>query len=280
MLPRGYRESYAPGSTFKVVTAAAAFDHAPELTTKDYPTLRALDIPRTEKDLPNFGGSACGGTVADLSPRQLQHRLRPTRPRPRRHQPGCRSERVRLWRTDLRSTLPAAARSRFPDPSEFERNEPGLAFSAIGQQNVSATPLQMALVAAAIANNGSIMTPHVLDNVRDEQGSVIRRYNPTQWREATSAATANAVKQMMIEVARRGTATRAQISGIEVAAKTGTAQTVGNNAHAWLISFAPADAPKVAVAVIVESQPGLGDVTGGRIAAPIAQRVMRAALGL
>jgi peptidoglycan glycosyltransferase len=84
---------------------------------------------------------------------------------------------------------------------------------------------------------------------------------------------------MMIDVARRGTATRAQIPGITVAAKTGTAQTVGNNAHAWLIAFAPAEAPKIAVAVIVESQDGLGDITGGKIAAPIAQRVMKAALG-
>lgn len=278
LLPRGYRETYAPGSTFKVVTASAAFDHAPDLTTKDYPNLRALDLPRTEKDLPNFGGSSCGGTIADL--------LRVS------CNTGFAQLGLDLGGANLAAEasafgfgerppfdLPAAATSHFPDPSEFERNEPALAFSSIGQQNVTASPLQMALVAAGIANNGTIMKPHVLDHVTDDKGVEVRRYSPSPWRVATSPATASAIKQMMIDVAKRGTATRAQISGIEVAAKTGTAQTVGNNAHAWLIGFAPADAPKVAVAVIVESQPGLGDVTGGRIAAPIAQRVMRAALG-
>lgn len=278
MLPRPYRESYAPGSTFKVVTAAAAFDHDPSLTTKQYPRLKQLDIPRTEKDLPNFGGSTCGGTVADL--------LRVS------CNTGFAQLGLDLGGTNLAAEadafgfderppfdLPAAAASHFPDPAEFEKNEPGVAFSSIGQQNVTATPLQMALVASAFANNGVIMKPHVLSQVTDEKGNVVRTAKPEQWRRATSAETAAAVRDMMIDVARRGTATRAQIAGVTVAAKTGTAQTVGNNAHAWLIAFAPAEAPKVAIAVIVESQEGLGDVTGGRIAAPIAQRVMAAALG-
>ena len=279
LLPRPYRESYAPGSTFKVVTSSAAFDHDPALTTKEYPRLRALDLPRTDKDLPNFGGSACGGTIADL--------LRVS------CNTGFAQMGLDLGGENLSAEakafgfgekppldLPAAAASRFPDPSEFNRNEPGLAFSAIGQQNVSATPLQMALIAAAIANGGRIMTPHVFAHTTDEQGNVVHSYNPHEWRTATSSETADSVKQMMIDVAARGTATRARVAGTTVAAKTGTAQTVGDNAHAWLISFAPADAPKVAVAVIVESQPGLGDVTGGHIAAPIAAQVMKAALGL
>lgn len=278
MLPRPYRESYAPGSTFKVVTAAAAFDKDPSLTTKEYPRLKQLDLPRTDKDLPNFGGSTCGGTLADL--------LRVS------CNTGFAQLGLDLGGTNLAAEasafgfgerppldLPAPARSNFPDPSEFERNEPGVAFSSIGQQNVTATPLQMALVAAAIANNGVIMKPRVLQAVTDEKGAVVREGDAEEWRRATSAETAAAVKAMMVDVVARGTATRAQINGISVAAKTGTAQTVGNNAHAWLIGFAPADAPKVAIAVIVESQEGLGDVTGGRIAAPIAQRVMAAALG-
>jgi peptidoglycan glycosyltransferase len=83
---------------------------------------------------------------------------------------------------------------------------------------------------------------------------------------------------MMIGVVDGGTARGMAIPGVKVAGKTGTAQTTGNNAHAWIVGFAPADAPKIAVAVIVESQPGLGDVTGGRIAAPIARAVIEAAL--
>jgi len=89
-----------------------------------------------------------------------------------------------------------------------------------------------------------------------------------------------AIRDMMIGVVTGGTATRAAIPGIQVAGKTGTAQTTGNNVHAWLIAFAPADAPKVAVAVIVEDQPGVSEATGGRIAAPIAQTVMKSALGM
>jgi peptidoglycan glycosyltransferase len=278
LLPRPYRESFAPGSTFKVVTASAAFDHDPSLTTKQYPRLKQLDLPRTDKDLPNFGGSTCGGTIADL--------LRVS------CNTGFAQVGLDLGGDNLAAEadafgfgerppldLPGTAISHFPDPSEFEKNEPGVAFSAIGQQNVSATPLQMALVASGIANNGVIMKPHVLARVSDEKGATVREVKPAQWRRATSAETANSVKAMMVDVAARGTATRAQVSGVTVAAKTGTAQTVGNNAHAWLIAFAPAEAPKIAIAVIVESQEGLGDVTGGHIAAPIAQKVMAAALG-
>ena len=278
LLPRGYRETFAPGSTFKVVTSSAAFDRAPDLTTKTYPVLRQLDLPRTDKDLPNFGGSSCGGTIADL--------LRVS------CNTGFAQMGLDLGGANLAAEasafgfgekppfdLPAAAVSHFPDPGEFERNEPGLAFSAIGQQNVTASPLQMALVAAGIANNGVIMSPHVLKEVRDEKQNIIKSYDPKEWRKATSPETAASVKAMMVDVAARGTATRARVNGVTVGAKTGTAQTVGNNAHAWLIAFAPAEAPKVAVAVIVESQPGLGDVTGGRIAAPIAATVIAAALG-
>jgi penicillin-binding protein A len=281
LLPRSYRESFAPGSTYKVVTAAAALDHRPELATKAYPSLTELDLPRTDRNLRNFGGSRCGGVLADL--------LRVS----------CNTGFAQLgidlggealaaeadsFGFDARPPidLPAAAISHFPGVSEFNRNEPRMAFSAIGQQDVTATPLQMALVAAAIANGGIIMKPHVLSHVTDERQNEIRRYEPSEWRTATSGATAAVIKQMMVDVARRGTATRAQIPGITVAAKTGTAQRGSDPplSHAWLIAFAPAEAPKIAVAVIVEDQPGVSDTaTGGRIAAPIAQAVMRAALG-
>ncbi|HVT77308.1 MAG TPA: penicillin-binding transpeptidase domain-containing protein [Acidimicrobiales bacterium] len=282
LLPRAYRESYPPGSTFKVVTASAAFDHDPDITSKVYPTMNALPLPHSGGlSLHNFGGERCGGTIADL--------LRVS------CNTGMASVGLDVGATNMAAEatafgfgnkppldLPAAAVSHFPDATEFKRLlEPGLAFSSIGQQDVSATPLQMALVASAIANGGIIMTPHVLDHTSDDRGNVVSKYKPSEWRTATSGATAAVIKQMMIDVARRGTATRAQIPGVTVAAKTGTAQTgKPNTSHAWLIAFAPAEAPKVAVAVIVESQQGTGDAaTGGRVAAPIAQAVMRAALG-
>lgn len=278
LLPRAYRRSYPPGSTFKVVTAAAALERQPDLAAKAYPVLRELDLPQTDADLPNFGGSACGGALPDL--------LRVS----------CNTGFAEMG-LDLGAEamageagdfgfnakppldLPAVARSTFPDAASFRRDRPGLAKSAIGQQDVTATPLQMALVAAGVANGGVVMRPHVMADIRDSEGEVVRTYQPEQWLKAMDPQSAAALRDMMVTVVNNGTAGRAAVPGVTVAAKTGTAQTVGDNSHAWLIAFAPAEQPRVAVAVIVESQPGLGDtVTGGRIAAPIAQAVLKAAL--
>lgn len=275
MLPRTYRRSYAPGSTFKVVTAAAALEQAPELVGKSYPTLRALDLPQTNRDLPNFGGSSCGGNLAALLRvscntgfAQMGMDLGTGRLTDEAEQFG--------FNAAPPLDLPAAARSNFPE----KNSAPGLAQAAIGQQDVTATPLEMALVAAGVANGGSIMKPHLLAEVRDHQGGVVQSAEPSEWKRAMSAENAAALRDMMIQVVNSGTATRIALPGIQVAAKTGTAQTTGDNSHAWIIAFAPAEAPKVAVAVIVESQPGLGDtVTGGRVAAPIARAVLQAALG-
>ncbi len=279
MLPRAFRESYAPGSTEKVVTASAAFDHKPELTTTRYPVNRFIPLPQSDKTLSNFGDESCGGTIADL--------LRVS------CNTGFAKMGIDLGGDNLAAEanafgynsqppldLPSAAKSRFPSADKLRRNAPARAYSAIGQQDVSATPLQMALVASAIANDGNIMAPHVMKDVRDSHGDVVRSAKPQVWQKATSKNTADQVKKLMIEVANRGTATAARIPGVQVAAKTGTAQTDRGLLHAWLISFAPADDPKIAVAVILENQPGFDDTTGGRLAAPIAQKVMKTALGI
>jgi peptidoglycan glycosyltransferase len=279
LLPRAYRRSYFPGSTFKVVTSSAVLDKAPELATRSYPQLRQLALPQTTSPLSNFGGEQCGGVLPDL--------LRVS----------CNTGFAQIG-LDLGADklvgeaqgfgfsarppldLPAAAASSFPATSAFAHDKPALAKSAIGQQDVQATPLEMALVASAIANGGMIMKPHVLGEIRDDQGNVVRTAEPQPWMRATSPETAAQVRDFMVGVVQGGTATGAAIPGVQVAAKTGTAQTTGDNAHAWLVAFAPAAAPTVAVAVIVESQPGLGDnVTGGRVAAPIAKAVLQAALG-
>ncbi len=274
---RAFRDRYAPGSTFKVVTAADALERRPELATKDYPVLKDLDLPRTDKNLPNFGGSRCGGQLVQLLKVSCNT--------------GFAQLGLDLGATDLVAEardfgfgeqppldLPDAARSVFPDAGAFKNNEPFLAQSAIGQQDVSASPLQMALVAAAVANGGVIMKPHVMAEVRDADEKVVRSYEPEPWMRAMAPNAAAALRDMMVGVVNGGTATRAAVPGFQVAAKTGTAQTVGDNAHAWLIAFAPAEAPRVAIAVIVESQDGVSEATGGRVAAPIAQAVLQAAL--
>ncbi len=279
LLARSFRERYAPGSTFKVVTASAALDRAPELATKAYPRLTTLDLPQTNRNLPNFGGSSCGGSLPELLRRscntgfaQMGLDLGADRLTGEARDFGFGS------RPPL--DLPAVARSVFPEASSFARAKPALANSAIGQQDVSASPLHMALVAAGVANDGVIMKPHVMKEVRDSEGEVVRSWRAEPWQRALSPASASSLRDMMVAVVEGGTATRVAVPGTSVAAKTGTAQTVGDNSHAWIVAFAPAEAPRVAVAVIVESQPGLGDtVTGGRVAAPIAQAVLAAALG-
>ena len=277
LLPRSFRERYFPGSTFKVVTAAAALDREPALVTKSYPVLRSLDLPDTDKNLPNFGGGRCGGTLPQLLKVSCNT--------------GFAQMGLDLGAEDMAAEadafgfdsrppvdLPVVARSVFPEASTFRRNKPALAQSAIGQQDVRASPLHMAMVAAAIGNGGLAMTPHVVAEVRDSNGEVVRKLDGEPWKRFTSPQTAAAVRDMMVGVVNGGTATRAAVPGVQVAAKTGTAQTIGDNAHAWLIAFAPAEAPKIAVAVIVESQDGVNEATGGRVAAPIARTVMQAAL--
>ncbi len=275
MLPRPYRERYSPGSTFKVVTASAAVAR-PDLPGKSYPTLKTLDLRGTDRDLPNFGGSTCGGTLPDLMRvscntgfGQLGLDLGGQ---------ALRDEALAFgWEERPPFDLPAAATSGFPELSEL-RSQPQIATSAIGQLDVTATPLQMALVSAAVGNGGTIAEPHVLSRVTDMQGQVVRSAETKVWKQPMSAGDAARVKEMMVGVVQRGTAGRAGVPGVTVGAKTGTAQTTGNNAHAWITAFAPAEAPRVAVAVIVESQPGVTEATGGTVAAPIAQAVMSAAL--
>jgi peptidoglycan glycosyltransferase len=173
--------------------------------------------------------------------------------------------------------LPRPAASVFPDAAAFANDKPGLAKSAIGQQDVAASPLEMALVASGIANGGVIMKPHILKEERDDQGNVIRTATPEPWMTATSPATAQTVRDMMIGVVQGGTATSAAVPGVQVAAKTGTAQTTPGRAHAWMIAFAPAAEPTIAVAVIVEGQTSAA-ATGGVIAGPIVKAVLQAAL--
>jgi peptidoglycan glycosyltransferase len=159
------------------------------------------------------------------------------------------------------------------DPKEASEVDPGrLAF---GQERMLTTPLQMALVAAAVANGGRIMAPSVVDRIVAPDGTVIDRTKPKVWKRPMSEATAAALVAMMRRVVESGTATSAQIEGIPVAGKTGTAETgrEGRN-NTWFIGFAPADNPRVAVAVALQNQSG----TGGSTAAPIAKAIMEALL--
>ena len=141
---------------------------------------------------------------------------------------------------------------------------------AIGQERLQVTPLQMAMVASAIANGGSLMRPHLVRDVRDRDGRVVRREKPSEQSEVMKPSTASALAPMMSKVVEEGTGTAAALEGIDVAGKTGTAE-VGAMNQAWFIGFAPVQRPRVAIAVTVERTTG----QGGTVAAPIAKQVMQ-----
>ena len=277
LLPKAYRDTYFPGSTFKVVTASAAVGAGASLTEPVFPPEREFVPPQTTQPIRNFGGGTCGGNIVDL--------LRVS------CNTGFAALGVDIGAEAVVETaeafgfnsappldLPNVVVSPIGDVESFRENIPVLAQTALGQNSVRASPLEMALVAAAIANEGEIMRPHVLSEVRDQDGEVLSRYEPDQWLRAVTPEVARQVRDAMVVVATEGTATRLQVAGVSTAGKTGTAQIGNGLSHAWIIGFAPADNPRVAVAVIVEGQQGASEQTGGRVAAPIGQAVLTAAL--
>jgi peptidoglycan glycosyltransferase len=166
---------------------------------------------------------------------------------------------------------------RFDAGRLLPNDEPGMDAPrvAIGQERLAVTPLQMATVAATIANGGTMQRPYLVSRVRDRSGDIVRQGRSETVRRVTSPDVAAAVSAMMRNVVREGTGTAAALAGLEVAGKTGTAESgVAGRNQAWFIGFAPADDPVVAVAVLVEDTSG----TGGGVAAPIAGEVMRAAV--
>lgn len=278
-----YQDRYFPGSTFKVVTASAGVDSGRVSADQpDYPVATGYTPPQTTRELRNFGGSSCGGTLFEILRVSCNTAFAEMGAETLGPEIMVDTAEAFGFNDAPPIDLPAAAESVFP--TDFEQDLPALAQSSIGQNDVQATPLQMALVAAAVANDGVIMTPHVLREVRDEDGDVIDTYDPEPWRTAMSPATAAVVRDAMVVVATDGTATSAQVPGFEVGAKTGTAQlgTTPPSSHAWMIAFggSPGQPPSVAVAVLVEAQPGISEVTGGRVAGPIVQQVMATVLAV
>jgi penicillin-binding protein A len=297
LLSRANDELFPPGSTFKMITASAAIENGFGLDS-EWPNPHELDLPLTNETIQNFGGESCPGGATttlltaftsscnvifgevglELGAQKLADQARafgfcPTDPP---DETGC-----------LEPTIPFAipfATGRFPVSSYFEGNDPLVAISAIGQDNDLSNPLQMALVASAIANDGKMMQPRLVTQIRDPQGRVIKNFPEELYGQPISESTAAAMRTMMVSVVASGTGTAAQIPGVVVAGKTGTAQHggAGTAPHAWFVCFAPAgpdDIPTIAVAVIVLDGGSLGnEATGGQVAAPIAKQVIEAYL--
>jgi peptidoglycan glycosyltransferase len=177
---------------------------------------------------------------------------------------------------DVIDQLPGAA-SRFPT----DLDEPQTALSAIGQYEVAASPLQMAMVAAGIANGGEVMKPYIVQEVRSPDLDVLDEAHPEVLHQAVSSTVASELTQMMVDVVVDGTGYNAQIPNVSVAGKTGTANSAPNRPpYAWMVTFAPADDPQVAVAVQIEHSDTLReDITGNGLAGPICKAIMQAVLG-
>ncbi len=276
MLARAWREVYPPGSVFKIVTAATALEEGDVEVDTEFPVLRELELPQTTETLANFGDSECGGTLAESFRR------------------SCNTTFAQVG-LDLGEDLvegmrafgigdsvpfderPEPVASLVPDEGSFELNQPLFAQAGIGQGDVAVTPLQMALVAAGIANDGAIMEPHVGDEIRDVDGNVVERIEPRVWKRPVSPEVAGQVRDLMVEVVSNGTGARARIPGVDVAGKTGTAQVLDAPSHTWFVAFAPAEDPVAVVAVLVEHGGG-EESTGGRVAAPVAKQVLEVLL--
>jgi peptidoglycan glycosyltransferase len=276
---RAISERYPPGSTFKVITTAAALQAG--LTEDEQLTARpAIPLPDSTATLENYGGAPCGsGQTASL--REAFAR-------------SCNTAFValglRIGPDALRGTAESFGLDTPPDPIPLQVAEStvgpigdraALGMSAIGQKDVAMTPLQNAMVAATIANQGLTMQPFLVSSLTSPDLTTIDTTVPQQQRRAVSPQVAAKLRDLMVG-AEQNTQQKGVIPGVQIASKTGTAEhgTDPRNTppHAWYIAFAPAQTPKVAVAVLVENGGDRLSATGGAVAAPIGRAVIAAAL--
>jgi peptidoglycan glycosyltransferase len=282
LLNRAIQTRLPPGSTFKVVTAAAAIENGNYTAGDMVPGGPTYQLPLTGNSpsgqIDNEGRdcgtgripftqameNSCNTTFAALANEVGAEKM-------------AEQAEAFGFNSHYLDDLRPQAESVFPtDMDEAETGQSG-----IGQFEVAATPLQMAMVAAGIANGGTVMKPYLVDEVQSPELDVLEKTNPTELSRAVSASTASELTKLLVATVDNGTANPAAIPGIEVAGKTGTAQSGNPDVppYAWFISFAPADDPKVAVAVMIQSA-GIprSEIAGGVYGGPIAKAVMEAVI--
>ncbi len=282
---RAIEEVLPPGSTFKLVTAAAALEGGTYEPDSSVSGAARLDLPLTDTDLVNESGGSCGGeqitftqalqVSCNVSFGEVGMKIGADRIRETAEKFGFGKRAF----TDLDDALTRQALSRFPD----DPDKPQTALSAIGQFDVAATPLQMAMVTAGIANDGVVMRPYLVDEIKSPKLETLEKTDPERMPDqpAMSSSAARDLRQMMVAVVDGGTARPAQIPGVDVAGKTGTAQSAPDRPpYAWFVSFAPAETSAVAVAVLVQDAGVARDqISGSGLGAPIAKAVMEAVIG-
>lgn len=283
LLANAYQERYMPGSAFKVITTGIAFENGVTSLDRDWPDEKEWLPPQTIDPITNYGGSTCGGSMTEVFYRScnIPFAQMAVELGPERMVAG-----VRAWGIgeELPIDLPAPAASNFEysgsEPIDFAQNLPLLAIGGFGQANDTMVPLHMCMVAATVANGGRMMAPFVLDSTVEHNGRILHRTQPSTWKTPISPTTAATISDLMVEVVNRGTGKPMQLNnGVQAAAKTGTAQLNAagepQRSHAWIIGFAPAEAPRYAIAVVLKgTNDEISAGTGGRLAGPIAKTIL------
>lgn len=277
------QQSIFPGSTFKIVTTAGIVKFDPALLTKNYPQMTGTKLPDTTSILHNDGGAYCGGTVAEMLPQSCD--------------PGYGLLGIALGAQSLTTTaeefgynqvppldLPGVVKSFFPSEATLAANPPFLAYSAIGQEDVQATALQNVMVAAGVADGGKVMTPHLMKYITAPDGAIVQRFKDSVWKDPLTPSQAGQIVPLMQSVVSSPSGTAYGVGFLpqdQVAAKTGTAQigsALHNNTDDWMIAFAPASDPVIAVAVSVPDQ--VYSATGASVAGPIMKCIIEGAIAL
>jgi peptidoglycan glycosyltransferase len=269
---------YPPGSVFKLVVAAAAIDSGKYTADSVFPNPPTLTLPQSSKVITNSEGGSCGGgeTVSIATALRL----------------SCNIPFAQLGLALGYDTISAKAKelgfgSSFDiptrtTPSVYPQTDSDAEqmLSSFGQASVRVTPLQMAMVAAAIANDGTLMQPTLVESILAPDLTVREELQPTVYNTPMTSETAETLTQMMISAVSNGVGGNARISGVNVAGKTGTAENGDGDPYTlWFTGFAPAEDPEVVVAVVVENGGGLGRRGfGNTVAAPIAKKVLEAVL--
>lgn len=273
---RATRELYPPGSTFKTVVAAAAIDSGIATQETTFADPAQFPLPGSTAVIENAGGGPCNdGTSTTL----LQAFVR-----------SCNTTFARIAIEtgaepigDIAQRMGFNRETPFPWPvaesvfatSVLADDDAALGQSGIGERDVRTTPLQMAMVAAVVANQGTVMVPNLVARIFDSDGNEVETVEPTVLDTAFTPDTAFVMSQMMERVVTEGTGRQAAVPGVRVAGKTGTSTGVEGRPHAWFIGFAPVEAPTIAVAVFVEAGGNIGEnASGGSVAAPIASQLI------
>ena len=270
---------YAPGSTFKILTVAAALRAGKTTPTTEVAAPDRITLPGTNHTLTNYEGESCGNGKVTLTYAFAESCNTPFAKMAMDLGDTALANEAAAWGFGADLSIPLTV-----TPSTYPANDSAAmtAMAGIGQASVKATPLQMAMVAATVANKGKQMRPYLVASTMDADLNTISSTTPSVLREPIDEATAASLSTMMQQVVSSGTATSAQVAGVQVAGKTGTAETGSDEGGptSWFIGFAGTDLsrPTIALAVVLDGGQQTTGGTGGSLAGPVAASVIDAAV--